>query len=132
MRPDEDPNGRRAAQFTSRGFVSGTLFPAPHCSPGGVLSAGSRPRLRTAAALAARAVADPPGSPTHALGDMPTPLTRLKWSEASRGTARPAAIPGMNLTVEPAAATIASVSVGTARPTVLTGCLAATPRQRPG
>ena len=54
---------------------------------------------------------------------MRTPLTRLEWSEASRGTARPAAIPGMNLTVEPAAATIASVSVGTARPTVLTGCL---------
>ena len=61
--------------------------------------------------------------PTHALGDIRTPLTRLEWSEASQGMARPAAIPGMNLTVEPAAATIASVSVGTARPTVLTGCL---------
>ena len=63
MRPDEDSNGRRAAQSTPRGLLSGTLFPAPHCSPGGVLSAGLRPRLQTAAALAARAVADPPGSP---------------------------------------------------------------------
>ena len=125
MRPDEDPNGRRAAQFTPRGLLAGTLFPVPHWgmySPP-VHARGCRlpPPWRLGRWRTRRV------PPTHAFGEMRTPLTRLIWSEASRGMARPAAIPGMNLTVEPAAATIASVSVETARPAVLTGRLAATP-----
>ena len=116
MRPDEGPKGRltEGSVYPKRPPFRNP-FPCPASLAGGCALRRFTPAVADCRRLGGSGGGGPAGFPrAHALGDMRMPLMRLKWSEARRGMTWPAAIPGMNLTVEPAAATIASVSVGTA------------------